>query len=111
MKNIACDLQKLINYLLDQTWQRKCEIIPDYMPPHPAKNTIPTVQIKFDDESEYPPFLRYSAGPRQGFFWDIYGDDFQEIELAIIAISKAPTPVNVGPIIFKMKLRGFEDDN
>lgn len=36
-------------------------------------------------------FLRYSCGPRQGFFWDIYGDDFQTPELALLAISQAPT--------------------
>jgi len=32
------------------------------------------------------------------------GDDMQDIELAIIALSQAPFPRNVGPLEFKIKL-------
>ena len=79
--------QKLVNLLLTQLWQHQCEIIPDYMPPLPGKDTIPTCVIK---HGEY--FLRYSKGPLQGFFWDVYGDDFQSPELALIALSQCQPP-------------------
>lgn len=38
-------------------------------------------------------FLRHSAGPLQGFFWDVYGDDFQNFGLVIIALMNAPCPM------------------
>ncbi len=101
---IEVDSEQLIKYLLNQPWHKKCEIIPDYMPPNPSEDTRPSVQIKYNDGSEYPPFLRYSHGPRQGYFWDIYGEDFHNVELAIIALSKAPAPIDVGPITFKIPL-------
>ncbi len=101
---IKVNSEKLIEYLLDQQWHKKCEIIPDYMPPYPGEDTKPSVQIRYNDGSEHPPFLRYSKGPKQGFFWDIYGADFLNVELAIIALSKAPAPINVGPITFKLPL-------
>ncbi len=102
MNNI--NAKKLLKYLLDQPWHKNCEIIPDYMPKYPGKDTKPKVVIRYNDRTEHPPYLRYSAGPMQGFFWDIYGDNFLEIELAVIALSKAPAPVNVGPITFKLDL-------
>ena len=101
---VSLNSARLVDYLLDQQWHKKCEIIPDYMPPHPNENTRPTLRIRYNDGSEYPPFLRYSAGPKQGFFWDIYGDDFCNAELAIIALSQAPAPRYVGPIVFKLPL-------
>jgi len=104
IKKVSINGEKLIKYLLDQPWHNKCEIIPDYMPKNPSKDTKPRVVIRYNDGTEYPPYLRYSKGPQQGFLWDIYGDDFLEIELAVLAISKAPAPVNVGPVIFKLKL-------
>lgn len=99
------DGAKLVEHLLDQQWHQRCEILPEYMPRFPSKDTRPTVQVRFNDGSEYPPFLRYSCGPKQGFFWDIYGDDMQSIELAVIALSQAPAPRNVGPITFTLPLR------
>ncbi len=101
---IEIDSEQLIKYLLNQSWHKKCEIIPDYMPPNPGENTKPSVQIKYNNGSDYPPFLRYSKGPQQGFFWDMYGDDFHNVELALIALSQAPAPKNVGPITFKIPL-------
>lgn len=101
---IKADSERLIEYLLDQPWHKKCEIIPDYMPPYPGKDTKPSVQIRYNNGSEYPPFLRHSHGPKQGFFWDIYGADFHNVELAIIGLSQAPAPIDVGPITFKIPL-------
>lgn len=37
-------------------------------------------------------FLRYSKGPMQGYFWDVYGDDFLTPELAILSLMQAPIP-------------------
>jgi len=99
------DIEELIKLLLDQEWHKKCEIIPEYMPKYPGKDTRPSVAVKYNDDSEYPPFLRYSKGPKQGFFWDVYGDDMLSVELAIVALSKAPYPRYVGPITFKLDLK------
>lgn len=90
----------LRDMLLDQLWHKRCDIIPDYMPPFPQEYTRPTVQIRYNDGTDYPPFLRHSRGPRQGFEWDIYGDDFQNVELAVLALSQAPYPRPVGPLVF-----------
>ncbi|UIF90919.1 hypothetical protein [Cupriavidus sp. UYPR2.512] len=95
----------LAEMLLDQPWHAQCEIIPHYMPRYPSPETKPEVQIRFNNGKEHPPFLRYSKGPAQGFFWDIYGEDFQSIELAIVALSRAPAPRNVSPITFTIPLR------
>lgn len=95
----------LVDLLLDEPWHKQCEIIPDYMPPHPNPDTRPTVVVRHNNGTEYPAFLRYSCGPCQGFFWDVYGDDMQSVELAIIALSKAPYPRSVAPIVFKIPLR------
>lgn len=35
-------------------------------------------------------WLRHSKGPKQGHFWDTYGDDYQTEALARLAISEAP---------------------
>jgi hypothetical protein len=93
--------------LLDQRWHRECEIIPDYMPPHPRDDTRPMVVVRFPNEHENT-FLRYSCGPAQGFFWDVYGDDMQTVELAVLALSKAPIPLNYkkleSHVVFKLSL-------
>lgn len=101
---LLAEYAELKRLMLDQPWHPHCEIIPDYMPPFPHSDTRPSVKIRFNDGSEYPPFLRYSAGPKQGFFWDIYGDDMQTIPLAILALHQAPTPRSVGPITFRIPL-------
>lgn len=97
---LLAEYEELKRHLLDQPWHEKCEIIPDYMPPYPQPDTRPTVQVRYNDGTQYPPFLRYSRGPKQGFFWDMYGEDMQSVALAILALSKAPTPRYVGPITF-----------
>lgn len=87
------DTGNLVKYLLGEPWHRDCTVIPDYMPPYPGEKTRPTLQVRFSfgpgDDSV---FLRYSHGPKQGFFWDVYGDDFKSAELALLALSRAPTP-------------------
>ncbi len=94
------DGAKLASLLLDQQWHKHCEIIPDFMPKFPHEDTRPTVQVRFNDGSDYPPRLRYSYGPKQGFFWDSYGEDMQTVELAVLALSQAPAPSSVGPWIW-----------
>ena len=83
----AVDVRKLVNLMLTQLWQHECEIITDYMPPYPRPDTQPTCVIRYGER-----FLRYSNGPLQGFFWDVYGDDFHSRELALIALAHCPTP-------------------
>jgi hypothetical protein len=104
ISELPINLSKLLPLILREDWHEKCEIIPDYMPKYPREASRPSVQVRYNDGSEYPPMLRYSGGPKQGFFWDIYGDDMQTIELALIALSEAPTPRYVGPITFSIPL-------
>lgn len=80
----------LTECLLDRPWHKRCEIIPDYMPPFPSPGTKPTVQVRYDHSL----MLRYSRGPIQGYFWDIYGDDMLTVEIAIVALSRAPSPIH-----------------
>jgi len=105
-------LENLIELILNQPWHKECEIIPNYMPPYPNKDTRPsTVVVYKNDHSDV--FLRYSKGPRQGFSWDIYGDDMHSVELAIIALSTAPLPMNYRkaeyPAVYK--LSGIKKEN
>lgn len=104
IKHTQFDLKKLVDCFLEDNsgnrdiWRRQCEIIVDYMPPHPTRDTKPTciVRIQKPEESHIPHndhlYLRYSKGPAQGFFWDIYGEDFQTPELAFRALLEAPVP-------------------
>lgn len=109
ISELPIDAAKLTALLLEEDWHEKCEIIPNYMPKYPREKTRPTVQVRYNDGSEYPPLLRYSKGPKQGFFWDMYGEDMQTVELAILALSKAPTPRYVGPIVFTIPLPPLEN--
>lgn len=86
------DTQKLVNLLLTQVWQHQCQIIPDFMPNFPRADTQPTCVIRHRAGENDHQFLRYSNGPLQGFFWDLYGDDFHSPELALIALSQCPPP-------------------
>lgn len=101
------NVSRLVGYLLPEPWQRRCKIIPDYMPPFPSGNTRPTCVVCWErDEERGHLYLRYSKGPLQGFGWDVYGDDMQEVELAIIALSNAPHPSALDnyPLIFKLNI-------
>lgn len=81
MDSRQISIDKLLEYMLDQKWHKECEIFVDGQ----------KIKIKHTNEDRTS-FLRYSAGPKQGFFWDIYGENFQSFELAIIALSEAPLP-------------------
>lgn len=83
---------ELMKYLLQLdhwsgAWRSHAEIIVDYMPPFPRPDTRPSCQVKIGDN-----FLRHSKGPLQRHFWDIYGDDYQTPELALIALMQADPP-------------------
>jgi len=90
------DIGKIVRVLLRFVWQHECEIIRDYMPPFPQKDTRPTCVVRWrKDENASYDYLRYSNGPAQGFFWDVYGDDMHSPELALLALSQAPPPTRI----------------
>jgi hypothetical protein len=93
------DMKKLIGLLLRDHWMHECEIIPAYMPPFPRPDTQPTCVVRYVYPSGEDTFLRYSNGPLQGYFWDMYGDDMHSPELALVAISQASAPTRVGVVI------------
>jgi hypothetical protein len=86
-------VERLVAALLDTSygnhnkWWSLVEIIPDYMPPYPQPGTRPRCVVKCKKD-----FLRHSAGPSQGHFWDVYGDDYLTPELALLAVVQAPIP-------------------
>jgi len=95
-------VESLLKALLDDAygnrdmWRQLAEIIPNYFPPSPrpeveVQQVLPELQPKCVVRVGSS-FLRYSKGPRQGFFWDLYGDDFQTPELALLALLQAPVP-------------------
>ena len=90
-----CDVRDLLSlreYDFWYRWRGKCEIIPQYMPPFPRPDTRPVLVVRHGNS-----FLRYSRGPRQGFFWDIYGDDLHTVGLALLALLEAPPPPGAEP--------------
>lgn len=84
--------QKLINLLLQSHWMHECEIISNY-------NDTKYCVVRYTYKSGEQTFLRYSNGPLQGYFWDIYGDDMNSIELALLALSNAPPPHRIDVVI------------
>jgi hypothetical protein len=94
-------VESLLKALLDDSfgnvdaWRRCAEIVPKYMPPHPRSDTKPICAVRCGDS-----FLRYSVGPGQGYFWDMYGEDFINPSLALLALCQAPPP----PFLVKMDL-------
>lgn len=86
-------VERLLATMLDDVsgnvdrWRRFAEIVPGHMPPYPAKDTRPACVVRWGES-----YLRYSKGPRQGFTWDIYGDDMLTPELALLALMQAPVP-------------------
>lgn len=83
-------VERLVATLLDDRcgnndkWRKHATIEAPLVPLGPDD---PKVLVRFDNS-----FLRHSKGPRQGFFWDSYGDDFQTPELALLALIHAPVP-------------------
>lgn len=105
-------VESLLRAMLDDSfgnvdaWRRCAEIVPGYMPPHPRADTRPICVVRCGES-----FMRHSSGPAQGFFWDMYGDDFQNPSIALLALCQAPPP----PFLVRMdyvrqieKLRRFE---
>lgn len=80
-------------------WVRGCEILVSLSSEAKASDKSPAVFIRYKAGEEYA-YLRHSKGPLQGYFWDIYGDDFQSMALATLALYKAPPPRNVDPLHF-----------
>lgn len=94
----------LARLMLTESWHPYAEIIPNYVPKFAKEGFCPEVQVRvkifseaLHTEPESYSYLRYSKGPDQGFFWDIYGDDMQTFELAVLALYKAPAPFYCGP--------------
>lgn len=93
-------VESLLGVLLDlrdKPWIQSVTIIPNYMPPHPRPDTQPSCVVRYTftdprDGTQEDCFLRYSKGPKQGYSWDIYGDDYQSPDLALCALLQAPTP-------------------
>lgn len=100
------NLERLVDTLCDDDntpWRRHLEIIPDYMPPYPHKDTRPTVQIRCGEW-----FVRHSKGPWQSYFWDMYGDDFITPELALAVLPRLPEPPRGKPYVeFTIPLAGL----
>lgn len=86
-------VERLLATMLDDchgnvdAWRKLAEIVPDYMPPYPSKDTRPTCVVRVGES-----FLCHSKGPRQHYFWDTYGDDMLRPELALMALLQAPVP-------------------
>lgn len=86
-------VERLLAVMFDDTlgnvdaWRKRAEIVKAYMPPFPREDTKPKCVVRLDGA-----FLRYSKGPRQGYFWDGYGDDLLSPEDALFALLQAPVP-------------------
>lgn len=85
-------IERLVELLLDTSdfkgaWRSRAEIIVNYMPPHADAKTSPRCVIRLGEV-----FLRHSKGPKQGYIWDTYGDDFLYPELALLALYHAEPP-------------------
>jgi len=59
------------------------EIIPEYRGPHASPETATRLVVRH----KFGLFLRHSKGPRQGHFFDTYGDDYLSRDLAEEAIA------------------------
>lgn len=92
------NLPKLLLTIANQTWMRQCEIVPAYMPPFPREDTKPICVVRWRDprkevsDGDDYRYLRHSDGPRQGTFWDVYGDDFHSPELALVMLAQSQPP-------------------
>lgn len=92
------NLDQLLDDMLDtqhgnrNQWVTRVEIIPEYMPQFPRPDTRPTCVAAYVHPDGRRSFLRYSKGPYQGYFWDVYGEDMLRPELALLAVMRAPVP-------------------
>ncbi len=85
------DAQALVNLLLgtdyEFSWRQHAEIVPAYIRQSAVPDVKPKCVVKLGGL-----YLRHSHGPLQHHFWDMYGDDYQTPELALLALSQAPVP-------------------
>lgn len=68
-------------------WRQHAEILVDYVPPFRVNDADPKCVVRYGNS-----FLRYSRGPGQGHFWDMYGEDYLTPSLALMALLQAPVP-------------------
>ena len=68
------------------TSEARIYILLDYMPPFPRKDTVPQKVVVWCPDSDC--MLRFDDDP----VWDVYGSDYETVERAVAAISKAPEP-------------------
>jgi hypothetical protein len=88
-------------------WRDACVIVPDYVAPYAKEDSRPSVVVRYGEHW----FLRYSSGPKTGTFWDAYGDDFLNVELAEEELAKAPEPPAGKPFLeFKLSLPSRNED-
>jgi hypothetical protein len=92
------DMVRLLASLLTDHWMHECEILPAYLPANADEGDRPECRVRYVREDGHVYFLRYSKGPLQGYFWDLYGEDMNEPELAVVAISRSPAPPGVSVI-------------
>lgn len=82
IETIEFDSNILMKLLTDRNkWMRRCRLV------RKQKDSRLNVYCP-----EHDCYLRHSKGPFQGYMWDVYGDDFLYEELALYALSQAPTP-------------------
>lgn len=96
-QNYTCnfDLNNLVSNLIIHRWQRHCVISKTKLTGN-GFGTIPLkLIVSYTSNDGTVNYLRYSTGPSTWFFWDVYGDDFLNPEIALLAISKCPPPPNV----------------
>lgn len=86
-------VERLLAEMLDDqygnrnAWLKLVSIEPKYKAPYAAQSEAPKCVVRCGNS-----FLRYSQGPRNGYFWDCYGDDFLRPELALLSVLQAPVP-------------------
>jgi hypothetical protein len=91
-------VERLLAEMLDHRygnrdrWRMNAEIVVNYMPPFPNADTKPACVVRYWLPDGDDTMLRYSRGPRQGYFWDVYGEDFGTPERALLALLEAPVP-------------------
>ena len=103
------NVEALLELVMTRPWHSSCEIIQNYQPGEKAE---PKTVIRYNDGTEHPPFLRNmpaggtfmssSSRVENELFWDVYGDDFQSPERALLALLQSPQPVDVNPQTFSL---------
>lgn len=98
------DLRKLVNLMLRDHWMHECTFEPYRVREGIGANSklidVPNEWVVcYTYDNGETTYLRWSHGPLQGYFWDMYGDAFHSKEVALVAISMAPAPTRVHAVI------------